>query len=308
MPNLKKLTLLPLLSTLILSQAHADIKSDMEDSYVKGVNTILFFTSEDIISSGSYEFSNEDETLETTFLPLTHHFESDSDFYNFYVNGSVGYSKYRLEDIDRGAGSLDTIKIKTYALKLGGGIRMNILKDTDMMIGGSYIYSKVNSDYKTHQPLNLSDPVDRALNYVFNSDDDYNTYELFTSLGYRTMINEYEPYVRGDIRYFDTKIDDHYATVSDVTSTISKLKVGVITPPVAAIVGLPLKLEFYASEVFISGDMNDAMDTDNFFVAGTTFHLGTTTLNDWVSEVSFDINIVRGDNLDGFNWGFGFSF
>jgi hypothetical protein len=84
--------------------------------------------------------------------------------------------------------------------------------------------------------------------------------------------------------------------------------VGVITPPVTAIVGLPLKLEFYASEVFISGDMNEAMDTDNFFVAGTTFHLGTTTLNDWVSEVSFDVNIVRGDNLDGFNWGFGFSF
>ncbi len=308
MPNLKKLTLLPLLSTLILSQAHADIKSDMEDSYVKGVNTILFFTSEDIISSGSYEFSNEDETLETTFLPLTHHFESDSDFYNFYVNGSVGYSKYRLEDIDRGAGSLDTIKIKTYALKMGGGVRMNILKDTDMMIGGSYIYSKVNSDYKTPQPLSSSDPVDKALDYVFNSDHDYNTFEAVTSLGYHPTINEYEPYIRGDIRYFDTKIDDKYATITDTTAVISKLKVGVITPEVTAIVGLPLKLEFYASEVFIGGDMDDTLETDDFYVLGTTFHLGTTTLIKEVSEVSFDINIVRGDSLDGFNWGFGFSF
>ncbi len=305
---MKKYTLLPLLSTLILSQVHADLKNEMEDSYVKGINTILFFTSEDIISSGSYEFDSKDETLDTTFFPLTHHFESDSDFYNFYVNGSIGYSKYRLENINRGAGSLDTIKIKTYALKLGGGIRMNILEDTDMMIGGSYIYSKVNSDYKTPQPLNSSDPVDKAINYVFNNKDDYNTYELFTSVGYHPTINEYKPYVRGDIRYFDTKIDDPYASVSDVTSTISKLKVGVITPPVTNIADLPLKLEFYASEVFISGDMNDAMDTDNFFVAGTTFHLGTSTLVDWVSEVSFDVNIVRGDNLDGFNWGFGFSF
>ncbi len=309
---MKKLTLLPLLSTLILSQGHADITNEMENSYVKGVNTILFFTSENIISSGSYEFSSEDETLDTHFFPLTHHFESDSDFYNFYVNGSIGYSKYRLENIDRGAGSLDTIKIKTYALKLGGGVRMNILEDTDMMVGASYIYSKVNSDYITTQPLSPSDSaqgqIDRALDYVFNSDNDFNTYELFTSVGYHPTINKYKPYVRADIRYFDTKIDDPHASITDVVSTISKLKVGVVTPPVTDIAGLPLKLEFYASEVFIGGDMADALDTDNFFVAGTTFHLGTSTLNDWVSEVSFDVNIVRGDNLDGFNWGFGFSF
>ena len=307
MPNLKKYTLLPLLSTLILSQANADLLNDAENAYVKGVNTILFFTSEDIISSGKYEFENSNETLDTFFFPLTHHFESDSDFYNFYMNGSIGYSKYKQENIIS-RGSLDELKIKTYALKLGGGVRMNILEDTDMMIGGSYIYSKVNSDYKTPQLLNISDPVDRAINYAFNSNDDFNTYELFTSVGYHPTINEYKPYGTADIRYFDTKINDPYATISDVTSTISKLKVGVITPPVGSVVGLPLKLEFYVSEVFISGDMNEAMDTDNFFVAGTTFHLGTTTLNDWVSEVSFDVNIVRGDNLDGFNFGFGFSF
>ena len=305
---MKKYILLPLLSTLILSQAQADLRGDLENSYVRGVNTILFFTSENIISSGSYEFSSEDETLDTTFFPLTHHFESDSDFYNFYVNGSIGMSKYRDENLDRGAGSLDMIKVKTYALKLGGGVRMNILEDTDMMIGGSYIYSKVNSDYVTPQPLDSSDPVDRAIDYVFNNGDDYNTYEFFTSVGYHPTINEYEPYIRGDIRYFDTKIDDPFATISDTASTISKLKVGVITPAVTSIVGMPLKLEFYASEVFISGDMKEAMDTDNFYVLGSTFHLGTTTLNDQVSEVSFDINIVRGDNLDGFNFGFGFSF
>ena len=306
MPNLKKLTLLPLLSTLILSQGHADIQNEMENIYVKAANTILFFTSEDIISSGSYEFGDEDSTLDTTFFPLTHHFESDSDFYNFYVNGSIGYSKYREKNINI-RGYKDEIKIKTYALKLGGGVRLNIWEDTDMMIGGSYIYSKVNSDYITPNSLGSSD-LDKALNYVFNSDNDFNTYELFTSVGYHPTINEYKPYVRADIRYFDTKIDDPYATISDVTATISKLKVGVVTPPVTSISGLPLKLEFYASEVFIGGDMDDALDTDNFFVLGTTFHLGTTSLIKEVSEVSFDINIVRGDNLDGFNWGFGLKF
>ena len=81
-----------------------------------------------------------------------------------------------------------------------------------------------------------------------------------------------------------------------------------ITPPVTTIKGLPLKLEFYASDVILNGDMKNALDTDNFYVLGTTFHLGTATLNEYVSDVSFDINMVRGDNLDGFNFGFGFSF
>lgn len=304
MPNLRKLTLLPLLSALIFSTAQAD-----QSYYVKAVNSLLFFTSEDIISSGSYEFSNKYETLDTYFFPLTYHFDSDSDFYNFYVNGSIGYSKYKQKYIDlRKINSMDEIKIRTYALKLGGGVRMNILKDTDMMLGASYIYSKVKGDYRAPKPLNLDDPVDRIVDYVFNSKSNFNTYELMTSLGYHPTIDKYEPYIRGDIRYYNTKIDDPYATITDTSAVISKLKVGVITPEVTTISGLPLKLEFYASEVFIGGDMDDSMDTDKFFVLGTTFHLGTTTLNDWVSEVSFDVNIVRGDNLDGFNWGFGFSF
>ena len=302
-----KKILLPIGTMFLLTQAQADLKSEFENVYVKAANTLLFFTSENIISSGSYEFGNDDSTLKTTFFPVTHHFESNSDFYNFYLNGSIGYSKYRETNVDVNRESLDTIKIKTYTFKLGGGVRLNILKDTDMMLGGSYIYSKVNGDYITEKPL-TTNPVDRALDYVFNSNNTFNTYELFTSVGYHPMINEYKPYIRGDIRYFDTEINDPFATISDTSSTISKLKVGVITPSVISIESLPLKLEFYASDVFISGDMREALDTNNFYVLGTTLHLGTTTLNDWVSDVSFDVNIVRGDNLDGFNFGFGLSF
>jgi len=308
MPNLKKIVLLPLLSTLIFSSVQADeFRNAVENVYIKAANTLLFFTSENIISSGSYTFGSDDEKLHTTFFPLTHHFENDSDFYNFYVNGSVGYSKYEESNIDL-RGSIDNIDIRTYALKMGGGIRMNILEDTDMMLGASYIYSKVNSDYHTSIPLDNTNPIDKALNYVFNSNNHFNTYELYSAVGYHPTINEYKPYVHADIRYFDTKINDLYATISDTTSIVSKFKVGVITPPVANIADLPLKLEFYAWDVLLSGDMKESLEMNSFYVFGTSFHLGTSTLNDWVSEVSFDINLVRGDNIDGFNFGFGLSF
>ena len=52
---MKKTILLPLLSTLIFSQAHADFQNDVENVYIKSANTLLFFTSENIISSGSYD-------------------------------------------------------------------------------------------------------------------------------------------------------------------------------------------------------------------------------------------------------------
>ena len=119
MPNLKKRILLPIFSIFLLSQVQAGFQNEVENVYVKAANTLLFFTSENIISSGSYEFGSEDSTLDTTFLPLTYHFKNDSDFYNFYVNGSIGYSKYEEKNIDI-RNSLDEIDIKTYALKLGG--------------------------------------------------------------------------------------------------------------------------------------------------------------------------------------------
>jgi len=302
-----KNTLLPLSLLFMLSQAQADIRNELENIYIRSANTLLFFTSENIISSGSYEFGSKDETLDTTLFPLKYVFKNDSDFYNFYINGSIGYSKYEEKNIDF-RGSFDEIDIKTTALKLGVGVRFNILKDTDLMFGGAYIYSKVKGIYKSPEPLDPSDPIDRALDYVFNSDNNFNTFEVISSIGYHPTINNYKPYARADIRYFDTEIDDPFATISNTTSTISKLKIGVITPPVTSIKGLPLKLEFYASDVLVNGDMKDALEMGNFFLLGTTFHICTTSALKYVSDVSFDINIVRGDHLDGLNFGFGLSF
>ncbi len=298
---------LSLAATLLFIQAHADSQNKLENVYVKAANTLLFFTSEDIIGSGFYTLGGANQTLKTTFFPLVHHFKNDSNFYNFYINGSVGYSKYKEKNIDF-RGSIDDLAIKTYALKFGGGVRLKFTQDVDMMLGTSYIYSKVDSEYHTPQPLDSTDSADKALDDVFNSSNTFHTMEWFASMNYHPAVNEYKPYVHIDMRYFDTNIADPLTAISDTTSTISKLKVGVLTPPVISIKGLPLRLEFYASDVFLSGDMREALDTNNFYVLGTTFHLDTTTLNDWVSDVSFDVNIVRGDNVDGFNFGVGLSF
>ena len=228
---MKQLIFLPLSLLFVFSSVQAnEFRGAVENLYIKAANTLLFFTSENIISSGSYEFGSDNSTLNTHFFPVTHHFDSDSDFYNFYVNGSIGYSKYKEKNIDLRRGSSDDITIKTYALKLGGGIRLNILKDTDMMIGGSYIYSKVNSKYHASRPLVATNPIDKTMDHVFNSHNHFNTYEFSSSIGYHPTIHAYQPYVRADIHYFDTRVNDPYATISNTSSTIAKLKAGVTTP------------------------------------------------------------------------------
>jgi len=292
-----KITLSILAGGLILTVLSADTKSDLADTYAKGINAILFFTSEDIISSGRYSFDNSDTTLDTHFIPFTHQFTSDSPFYNFYLNGSIGFSKFK-----EVATLTDTLKITTYAAKVGGGIRVKIANDTDLMVGTSYLYSYVDSTFRSTPPL-IGD-----LKTILNGTKTHHTYGLSSSLGYHPAIRGYHPYARAGIRYFKTDIDAPYTTISETTSTLGKFKVGVITPPLATVYNLPLKIEFYGAAVFLGGDMDDVLGFDHFFVAGTTAHLGASSLVSWVDEVTFDINVVKGENFDGFNFGLGVSF
>ncbi len=304
---IKKVILLLGISTIFLRLYAEEIKSSAENLYLKESNRILLFTSEDILSSGSYKFGNNDSRLDTHSFPFTYNFKNNSDKYNFYINGSLGYSKYKEKNIDF-RGSLDDNIIKTYAFKLGGGICLNLIKDTDIKFGSAYIYSRLNSSYDTSLRLDNSKDIDKTLNHIFNSNNHFNTYEFSSFIGYHPTFNKYKTYLNADIHYFHTNLNKSYATISDSTYTISKLKIGVVTPTIFSIYKLPLKVEFYASDIFTNGDIKEVLKSNNLYLLGTTFHLGTTTINKYISEVSFNINIVRGDNLDGVNFGFGLSF
>jgi len=275
----------------------ADTKSDLANTYAKSINAILFFTSEDVISSGHYSFDNSDTTLDTHFIPFTHQFKSDSPFYNFYANGSIGYSKFK-----EGLSPTDTLEITTYAAKIGGGIRLKVAKDTHLMLGTAYLYSRTDSSFDTD--MVLTDEEKRILNGTRT----HHTYELSSSIGYHPTYQGYHPYATAGIRYFKTDVDSPYATISETSSTIVKLKAGVITPALTTLYGLPFKMEFYTSAVLLSGDMVDVLEFDHFFVAGATAHLETNSTISWLEEVTFDVNVVKGENFDGFNFGFGVSF
>ena len=320
MLNLKKIIFLFL---FLLQHSYANFKSDLANQYARGLNAILFFTSEDIISSGHYTFDTFDGTLDSYFFPFTYDFKNDCDDYNYFINGSIGFSNYREKNIDLNRGSAtDAIKLRTYALKLGGGTRFNTSINTDINLGAAYIYSRVDGDYKTSQPLDTTNPDDAIINNIINSHQNHHTFEVSTSFEYHPIINDYKPYINIGIRHFTTKVDDSYATIPNINSAISKLKIGVITPAVTEVFSLPLRLEPYASAIYLAGDLDNTLDLNKFFVVGMTFRFGSYPLTcwvedvvklkrdsiDWVKEVTFDMNFVKGNNFDGFNVGLGVKF
>jgi len=319
MPNLKKVILL---LSLLYIPSYADFKSDLADQYARGLNAILFFTSEDIISSGHYKFDAFDGTLDSHFIPFFYNFKDLCDEYNYYINGSVGFSNYEEKNIDLNRGTNDTLKLRTYAFKIGGGIRYNTSINTNIKLGSAYIYSHARGDPKTSNPLDASNPDDKAIDNIFNSSQDHHTFEVSSSFEYHPTINNYKPYVNVGLRHFTTRVDDAYTDITNIKSVISKLKVGLVTPAITEVFGLPLRLEPYASAIYLAGDVDDTLDLNKFFVLGTTFRFGSYALTcwvedmaslkrdsiDWVKEVTLDVNLVKGHNFEGVNVGLGIKF
>jgi hypothetical protein len=316
---MKKISLVFL---LLFSDSNADFKNDLADRYARGLNAILFFTSEDIISSGHYKFDAFDGTLDSHFIPFSYNFKDVCDEYNYYLNGSVGFSNYKETNIDLNRGVKDAIKLRTYALKLGGGIRYNTSLNTDIKLGTAYIYSHARGDLKTSKPLDISNPDDKAINEIFNSSQNHHTLEFSSTFEYHPIINNYKPYASIGVRHFTTRVDDTYTDITNIRSVISKLKVGLVTPPITEVFGLPLRLEPYASAIYLAKDVDDTLDLNKFFVLGTTFRFGsypfTCWVEDiaslkrdsisWVKEVTLDVNLVKGHNFEGINIGLGVKF
>lgn len=310
-----------LLSFLTLGTC-ADFKSDLAKEYARGVNSILFFTSEDIISSGHYTFDEFDATLDSYFFPFKYAFKSDCDDYNYFVNGSIGFSDYEQNNVDLNRNTIDAFGFRTYALKLGGGTRFNTSPDTHINLGAAYIYSHVAGTYTTSNPLDMSNPTDKVIHDILNTNQNHHTLEVSSSVKYHPVIHEYKPYISLGIRHFRTRLDDSYTLIPDIKSSISKLNIGFMTPPVAEVFDLPLRIEPYASYIYLAGDIDNALNLDNFYVVGTTFRFGSYALTcwvedvaalkrdtmDWIKELTFDVNFVKGDNFDGLNIGLGVKF
>ncbi|MCF6245306.1 MAG: hypothetical protein L3J43_09750 [Sulfurovum sp.] len=302
--------------------AFADFMQKAQQTHIRGLNTILFFASEDIISSGHFKFKSYSIELDNYFFPFSFPFESDYENVMYYVDGSLGFSNYKQKNINLDRGTIDGYNLHNYAFKLGTGIQYNISKDIDLKIGASYNYSVLNASYKSTKKLNHLDADDKVIDALLNDTQQYHTIEVSSGLTYHSYLYNHRTYSSISMRHFSTYLNANLNSKSVINSTIFKLKVGLITPPISKVFGLSLALEPYASLLQVYGDIEHHLDLDTIYIVGNTFRLNAypvtcwvedfTSLQrdsmNWVREITFDMNIVKGHNFKGFNIGLGIKF
>ena len=280
-----------------------EIKENFSNTYHSGSNALMIFTSQDLISGGNYTLEDKNE-LKLYSIPYIHHFKNAS-WYNYFVKFALGYSSYIEDGEVGGPFEKSRLLVETYAARVGVGVRFKTEYNLDFILSTSFIYSYTNGDfnYGSQELKDTLSPVDSILNSSYNN----YTSEITAGAAYHKIIADYKPYATFDASIFHTSSSFELADYT-IQSYYLKLKAGVITPPLVTLYDIPIKLEGYFAQSHLNGEMSDIFSVENYSVLGTTFHLDATRYNEYISELYINFNILRGHNIEGYNYGIGASF
>ncbi|KIM08141.1 MAG: hypothetical protein KU38_10095 [Sulfurovum sp. FS08-3] len=283
-----------LIFSLVSSTIHADM---VEQNFVNDVAKVVLMGSQKSFESGAHDLKSTEE-MKTIFAAFRYNFESTDDL-NIYLNAAGGVAK--LTTSDPLVGNVgDYAKLEAMNFELGGGVRYKIDSSSYIAVGGGVIYSQIDPSFTYNNALTL--PNRTRIDALYNSSDalDVYTYQANIKYDYETNINGYEPYVTAFLGYFSSDVD---GLDERSNSTLAHIKTGIYSPELVKILNLPFKVEAYAQETFLMGDIKENMDTSNITQVGMAFHLYTDTLIKYVNNVYFDVNYVTGENIEGFHMG-----
>jgi len=248
------------------------------NNLVEDIASTSLMSSQKSFESGSYDLKDNSD-LDDFHFSFRYNFESDSSI-NYFIGSSVGLNSY--------TNPVTTLELDSTVLSIEGGGRLKLNDSSYLSIATGIIYSDIET------------------NLIANKDLDALTYQANIRYDYENSINDYDMYMTLFSGYYYTKVDD--LAVDNSSSIISHIKVGGYSPELIQIYNLPFKVELYAQETFLSKDISDNLDIDNFTTVGMAFHLYTNTIVPLVDNVYLDINYVKGDNIEGLHIGLALSF
>jgi len=291
---LKKLALLTLLPPMLYANMESDFVTDVAKTALMG--------SQRSFESGSHDLQAHEE-MWSLFAAFRYNFDSSSDW-NLFANGAVGFSSFETNNPLAGTVG-DHAELDAINIEVGGGVRYKINTASYIALGGGVIYSQVEPSFSYNNAATLLNQS--TIDALYNSSDtlDVYTYQVNVKYDYETQIAGYEPYVTAFMGYYYTDVDGLDETSS---STLAHIKGGVYSPELVKVFNLPFKVELYAQESFVMGDLEENMDVSNFTTVGMAFHLYTNTIVPLLDNVFFDMNYVTGDNIEGWHVGLSASF
>ena len=309
-----------ILVMLSIQSIASEFTDALEKANLININSLMIFTSDDMLSSGRYKFGDDDyinDDIHIINFPYRHHFKPYNEYLNFFVNGSVGYShKDHSVNINKIFGITDPadqvpndhVDYHTYAIKLGGGIRVTPGWDLEMLFGGAFIYTHIKSEYNYNSPESeaiLKPIFDKT--FANKSSDNF-SYELSMQYGYFPDFEGWKPYILAAFNYYDTKSDFSLDSFSNYTteSSVSKLKTGLRTPALFDAYHIPTSLGGFIEGDALHGDMKNILGFDHYGAVGASLHFGTRYYTDLIEELSVEYSQVEGDGISGYTVGMGF--
>ncbi|MBN2826091.1 MAG: hypothetical protein JXQ76_12245, partial [Campylobacterales bacterium] len=268
----------------------------IEQNFVNDIAKITLMGSQKSFESGTHDLKATEE-MQTIFAAFRYNIKSTNDF-NIYINAAGGIAEFTSNNPLVGNIG-DRAKLEAINFELGGGVRYKINPQMHIALGGGVIYSQIDPSFEHGNLLTL--PNRTQIDALYNGDKlDAYTYQINIQYDYKSNIDGYEPYATAFLGYFSSDVDGLDATSSSI---IAHIKAGVYSPELIKIFNLPFKVELYAQESFLMGDIKENMDMGSFTIIGSAFHLYTNSVISLVDNVYFDINYVTGENMQGFHIG-----
>jgi len=269
------------------------------------INTLLIFTSQEGLNSGTYKFTNTpiDINMEIYHLPFTYNFSSDSNL-NYFLVGNVGYSRVFIDGSEGNIPPTSDLNylnhIRTYTAGIGGGVCYK-LQDIALSGGMEFIYSNAGISIKDE-----GGPVSDFFNENYT---DNITYKFFTLLEYRPIINEFKPYATLAYKLYETKSDFSTNDIVSFTSesSVTTLSLGIESPKLYSFGAQNITLEGYINVNYLSGVVSEVVNFDLYRSIGGVIYYNTPKSPWWASRFFIEGNDVRSNGLNGYNFGIGFT-
>jgi len=304
-----KWLLLILISLTLLAKTSEEEAA--EKVYIANINALLIFTSESGLSSGKYSLTNTGHSIETYSVPFSYHFKPYTKELNFFINGSSGFSRTRLElppksELTRSGNDLNLTldnKIQTYAFGVGGGVRYKVDEGIELLASAGLIYSRVGVSVK---PDNPGEIVEGAFDSAYN---DNLTYKFMLSGKYQKEFHHYKPYLKLDIKSYETKSELDFSSLLNIStqSSVASFAMGCESLSLYEHGDDYLSLEAYLRGNYLFGDIVEVVDLYRYANFGLIGYWNTPDLPSWAERFYLEVSTVRAEGLEGYNVGIGFS-
>ena len=293
---------------LFTSLIYADQASDIaKQAHLSNINTLLIFTSQDALSSGTYNFTDAGVDMDILHLPFSYHFNSQSPL-NYFIVGNVGYSKVYISQKLRtpGGNQLNsTNHLRTYTAGIGGGIRYKFSPQFHISGGAELIYSKSGVSV-IHPDDNMGDAIEDFFNKDYN---DNLSYKFFTQAEYKMLIYNHKAYAKIAYKLYETKSTFDFSEFSTfkTESSVTTLSFGIETDKLIESQLNYLTLETYVNANYLSGAVKKSVQFDYYGSLGVTAYWYTPQAPWWAQRFFLEVSTIKSDGLDGYNIGLGFS-